>query len=170
MPFDTERFASEIGLYEARTEDVPVNGLRAWFAEGEALVWRVRGLTTNEITRANEAVSKNRDMTKIMAKLAGPEKADAVQELLGLDGKAPDEAVRRLNYLVLGSIEPTVDHPLAVRLADAFPVEFTVLTNKIIELTGLGKVPPGKSKPSGSDQMSALPSPSEISSDAVSTS
>jgi hypothetical protein len=38
----------------------------------------------------------------------------------------------------MASVNPTIDKPLAVKLAEQYPIEFYTLTNKITELTGLG--------------------------------
>lgn len=155
MPFDKQRFQK--ASFEPRTDEVAVPGLADWFGDDEP-IWRVRGMTHYELAKAAEAVERNRDMAAIVAALSGGtavEKQDAMKELLGLDGSAPSESVKRLAYLVTGSVDPEVDHPLAVKLAHAYPIEFQMITNKIIELTGLGQVQAlGKQKPSGKPQTS----------------
>jgi hypothetical protein len=40
--------------------------------------------------------------------------------------------------LTAGSVDPEITLPVAVKLAEKFPIEFMTLTNVITELTGLG--------------------------------
>jgi hypothetical protein len=66
------------------------------------------------------------------------EQTKAIREALGLTGDTPGEIAKRLELLVAGSVSPKIDLSAAVKLAEAFPIEFMVLTNKISELTGKG--------------------------------
>ena len=40
--------------------------------------------------------------------------------------------------LVMGCVSPVLELPAAVKLAEAFPIEFLSITNTISELTGQG--------------------------------
>lgn len=155
MAFDSKRFARE--KFEPRTESVPVPALADWFGEGEAAEWKVRGITGNESARINEAATKARatgDLAAALASAAGSkERIDGILTAAGLPTDAkqtPEDMVRRLEMLVIGSVEPAIDLPVALQLAKAFPFEFFQLTTRIIALTGLGHIP-GKPKPSGSE-------------------
>jgi hypothetical protein len=80
----------------------------------------------------------------------------------------PDDVAKRIEHLVLGSVDPVCTPDLAVRLCETYPVEFYQLTTKILELTGKGQEP-GKSKRSGKTAMSGPPSPSATQKGASST-
>jgi hypothetical protein len=154
MSFDAKKFLKT--KFTARTADVPVPDLQAYFPDGEKALWKVRGLTGRELGRANEAAEKNRNIAAILEGLAAgasKEKTEAVKELLGVGGTAPQDIAKRLEQLVMGSVEPPCTLDLALHLCESFPVEFFQLTNKIVELTGQGRLP-GKPQPSGESEKS----------------
>jgi hypothetical protein len=158
--FDSKRFLKT--KFAPRTEEVPVPDMRDFFTEGQDPVWKVRGLTGQELGRANEATDRNKTIAAILEGLAGDaakEKADAVKELIGVGGTTPADVAKRLEHLVIGSVEPKCTLDLAVRVCEVFPIEFFIITNKIMELTGKGQLP-GKQPPSGATGKSgpALPS------------
>ena len=160
MAFDSKKFLKT--KFSPRTEEVSVPDLQAFFREGERAVWTVRGLTGQELGRANEAAERNRNIAAILEGLASEtakEKAEAVKELLGIGGAAPQDIAKRLEQLTIGSVDPPCTPDLAVRLCEAFPIEFFQLTNKIMELTGRGQLP-GKAQPSGVMEKSGPVSPS----------
>jgi hypothetical protein len=160
MPFDAKKFTKTKFVH--RTEDVPVPDLKEFFPEGEKAVWTVRGLTGQELGRANEAADRNKNIAAILSGLtSGAEKeiTDAVKDLVGVGGNTPADISKRLEHLCLGSVEPKCTHDLAVRLCETFPVEFFQITNAIVRLTGQGQLP-GKREPSGATGMSAPASPS----------
>lgn len=169
--FDAKRFMKT--KWQPRTEDVPVPGLKGFFPEGENPVWKVRGLTGQEIGQANEAPDNFKTMAAAVEALAGAqamkEKVSAIRDLLGLGGKTPADVAKRLEHLVLGSVDPPCTLDLAVKLCEAFPIEFFELTNKILRLTGLGQMP-GKQPPSGEIPKSEPASPSDTPGGASSTS
>jgi hypothetical protein len=149
MPFDAKKFNKT--KFTHRTEDVPVPDLKEFFPEGEPAVWKVRGLTGQELGRANEAADRNKSIAAILAGLtSGAEKeiTEAVKDLVGVGGQTPADISKRLEHLCLGSVEPVCTHELAVRLCETFPVEFFQITNAIVRLTGQGQMP-GKVQPSG---------------------
>ena len=78
------------------------------------------------------------------------DKVDAVKEALGLSGKAPDDWVRRITILMLGSVDPPIERSDAVKLGEVFAVTFSRLTDQIQVLTGQGKL--GESSASGATQ------------------
>ena len=73
--------------------------------------------------------------------LAGhtPSIKEAVTEMLGGTMSVPVDTQKRILHLVKGSVDPKIDESVAVKLSETFPIEFLVLTNKILELTGLGQ-------------------------------
>lgn len=158
MQFDADKFAS--AAFKRREEDVPVKDLAAWFKgtkEGEIPVWRVRGLTGEELARVNEAQARNRNKSAIIEALSSDKQekmTDAIKELIGTGNSVPDDLARRIEMLTIGSVAPECSHQVAVKLAEAFPVEFYELTTKITQLTGLGSEP-GKPKRSSNAQTSS---------------
>lgn len=162
MSFDAKRFMKT--KWEPRTEEVPVPALADFFSAGAKAVWKVRGLTGQEIGQANEAPDNFKTMAAAVEALAGAqamkEKVTAIRDLLGLGGKTPADIAKRLEHLTLGSVDPPCTLDLAVRLCEAFPIEFFELTNRILKLSGLGKVP-GKQPPSGETPESGPASPSD---------
>ena len=160
MGFNAKEFLK--AKFEPRIEGVPVPDLRDFFKDGDEPVWKVRGLTGQELGRANEAAARNRSIKAIVEALAGQadkERAGAIQDLLGVGENVPEDIAKRIEHLVLGSVDPPCTQDLAVRLCEVFPVEFYQLTTKILELTGKGQEP-GKPKPSGKAAKSGPPSPS----------
>lgn len=157
MAFNLQKFQST--KFTPRTAEVEVKDLAGWFAEGDAPVFTVRGLTGTELAMVNEAVARNRSRAAIAEGLLSKDQTaqiSAVRELLGVGCSVPDDLAKRLEMLVLASVAPKFDQPGAVRLAETFPVEFYSLTNKITELTGQGQ-DPGKPKPSSESQTSSSP-------------
>jgi len=158
MSFDAKKFLKT--KWQPRTEDFPVPDLKAFFPDGAKAVWKVRGLTGQELGRAAEAAERNKNIAALIEGLtaeAAKDKAQAVKELLGVGGNAPADIAKRIEHLVLGSVDPPCTPDLSVRLCEVFPVEFYQLTNKIMELSGKGQLP-GKQPPSGGTENAAPPS------------
>ena len=165
--FDNKKFMKT--RYQHRTEGVPVPDLADYF-EGDP-VWIVRGLTGAELGRAAEAADRSKAVVAIIEALtsdSSKDKADAVKELMGIGGTTPQDIAKRIEHLVLGSVDPKCTMDMAVKLAETHPIEFYQVTNMIMKLTGMGQLP-GKSTPSGETGMSAHPLPSVTSGGASST-
>jgi hypothetical protein len=162
MTFDVGKF--EAARFEPRTRTVPVEALAAFFADGEAPEWRVRGLNATELHRALEASKRSGTIDAVIKALAATgDQAEAVRRAIGLSSReVPGEVAKRLEMLVAGSIAPTIELPHAVKLAEAFPIEFLVLTNAITELTGMGfdVVKPAAASQPTTDSSSACDLPS----------
>lgn len=145
MEFNIEKF--EATSFKDRTESVPVPRLKAFFdklEEGEQPVWVVRGLTGEESALAKQAVSENKNIEAVLAALNTTVKKDKIEGIKALAGvasdRAPDELVQRYSWLEHGSVEPKCSHEMAMKLALNFPEDFYLLTNKIINLTGKGRL------------------------------
>lgn len=137
MGFDAAKF--ERAEFKPRTEAVQVPALAAFFDEGEPASWTVRGLSASELHRAMEAGKRQGSVEAIVRAISsGGDQAQALRRALGLSADTPGEIAKRLEMLVMGSVSPKVELPVAVKLAEAFPVEFLALTNTITELTGKG--------------------------------
>lgn len=138
MGFDVAKF--EQARLEARTQKVLVPGLAAFFSDGEEAAFTVRSLTSSELHRASEAKQRQQTMRTVLEALAdNKEKAAELRKALGLDGEAtPGEIAKRQQMLVAGCVSPVITETAAVRISEAFPIEFLELTNVITELTGKG--------------------------------
>lgn len=145
MAFDLSRFDQT--QYNERIEAVKVPELAAFFAEGEAAEWIVRGLTAEEIARTREAVAINKaareEVSRAQGAGASAATVSAVKTLLGLASTdtVPDEHVQHLNTVTLGSVSPAIKLEHAVKLATVHPIIFTQLYQTIYRLTGAGHEP-----------------------------
>lgn len=137
MGFDAERF--ERTKLEPRRKVVEVDVLASFFAEGEKPEWTVRGLSAAELHQANEASRRQSSFENIVkAMTSSADQVATIRKALGLSKDTPGEIAKRLEMLVMGSVAPVITLPIAVKLAESFPVEFMVLTNDITVLTGQG--------------------------------
>lgn len=137
-----------------RTEEVTLEGLADWF-DGKP-VWIIRGLSFEELARADLKADQTETMIAVVEALSGgnkSEQVESIKEVLGMGENIPAQMVKRLEMFVMGSVEPEIDLPVAVKVAENFPVEFKQLTDKIITLTGQGRVV-GKQKGFGNKQKS----------------
>jgi len=149
MPFDIKKFKKT--RFIPRTDDVKVPDMKAYFAEGDKPVWKVRGLTGPELGRCNEMAANTKKMAAILEGVAGSspgEIRDAVKKLIGDREDTPEDIARRMYLLITGSVEPALvteagdeDLDAAIQLAKAFPIEFMNITNRIVKLTGMGHLP-----------------------------
>lgn len=139
--FDLTRFRAECRSLAPRQARVPVPDLAVWFPDGTEPVWVVRGLVGSEIARANDAASRTRlfaATVDALASAAHSDQADALKRLMGADGDPPEDLAKRFDHLVFGSVEPAIAREDAVWLFATYPVVAYQITNKILELTGLG--------------------------------
>ncbi len=157
MSFESQSFMRE--KFQRRIEEVKVPELARWYGEAEP-VWTVHGLNGAELARVKAAPQSQRavyDLAETLAHATGTEVQEALQKLLGIDQESlPEDYVKRLEILTLGSIDPPCDKQLAKRIAAVYPVVFSRLTEKILELSGMGQEP-GKSNDSGETPASATP-------------
>ena len=152
MPFKKQDFIS--ALYEQRIGEVPVPDLQPFFEDGDKPVWKVRGLTGQELGRANDAADRNKKISSVLEGVLSnsPKKiGKAVKQVI--DPDTPQDIAKRLEHMIAGSVDPECDLTLALKICERFPIEFYSITNKILELTGQGQLP-GKPQPSGKIQKS----------------
>jgi hypothetical protein len=142
MRFNPERFLDAEFVPRERT--IKVESLRDFFDpddDGEKeCTWTVRSLTGDELARCFEAESMHKDIGRVLDGLTSRrEVAAKMRQAMGLDPEttAP-EVAKRLQMLEFGSVKPKIDLAAAVKLGEAFPIEFYQLTQAITELTGLG--------------------------------
>lgn len=145
MSFNTDGFTR--ARFEHRTERVAVPALAQFFDEGSDAVFVVRGLTFEELSKAENQADNSDTIRKLLEQLSSSNpnvKSAALADALGYGDEVPRQMVIRKHHLVLGSVDPQIDEEFSVKLANTFPVEFKILTNKILELTGQGQINPGK--------------------------
>lgn len=136
MAFSPDKF--ERAEFEPRTKRVAVPALADFFDDEEP-VWEVRGLTSNELYKAFAAEKSQTSVDKVLQSIAdGNEQVAALRKAMGLEKGTQGEVAKRLEMLVAGSVSPEIKLPLAVKLAENYPIEFTELTRVISELTGQG--------------------------------
>ena len=136
MAFDNRSFLKT--EFVAREETLLLPALKDWFSEEP--LWTVRGLDIHEVTAARHAAEKN-NLAISVAEILANNDTDLIQTLkkeLGRNDAVDPEIAQHLEYLVLGSVNPKITLPTAVHLANVRLVEFKMLVNKIVELTGLG--------------------------------
>ena len=123
------------------------------FGDGKV---KVRGLTAHELAEAEESASKGKLLSDLVEKLAGSgkEKVEALMDGIGFHQDVPAVLAKRLEHVRLATIEPKLDLADVVKLAEVFPAEFSMMANKIMELTGKGQQAQVKPKPSGSKRTS----------------
>lgn len=134
--FDVKSFQK--ASFTPREEEIEFSSLKQF---GGSFV--VRGLTAFEIAQCDESAQKGKLVSDLIQKLAGAsgkEKAAALLEGVGISDDVPELLAKRYAHVVAGCVEPKLELSDVVRLADAFPIEFSQLANKILELTGKGQI------------------------------
>ena len=157
MAFNEKKFMST--NFTPRTQDVNVPDMKDFFEPNTPTVFRVRGLTGQELARVHEAVDKHRNIAGLISGLLSSqssEKIDAIRASLGVTDDVPAEIARRLEMISIACVDPTISLEAAVRLCEVYPIEFYEITTAISTLTGQGQVP-GKPSPSGETQASKQP-------------
>jgi hypothetical protein len=152
MAFDTRSFVNT--EFVQRTQELRLPELAKWF-DGEPL-WIVRGLTSSELAKTLDAANRQRSIDTIIKSIAQNESMVAeLRQTLGISDDTPQDIIKRLEQLTIASVEPKIDFTVAVKLAEVFPIEFYMLTNAIVSLTGQG-MDIKKSLPSGETQPSEM--------------
>lgn len=130
----------------------------AEFNGGEPVPFVVRGLTGEELFRVRGSVERDNQVKALIEAVAstGAGQVKAIREAFGLADELHEDHIKRLEMLILATVDPKIDRPMAVKLAAVHPVAFSRLTDKILVLTGLGQVA-GKQKGSGETTESATP-------------
>jgi len=139
MGFNSNQFTKQ--KFEHKTEKLKVEVLADWFGKDEEPIWEVRSLTGSEFVKAQEAQAKNKNLAVLAeALVAGSDKdkVKALKQMVGTTDDVPGELAKRMEMLVFGTVNPEIDMTVAIKLAEYFPSDFMILTNKIINLTSLG--------------------------------
>jgi len=152
--FDSNGFAR--AGFEPRTEKIEIKEFSSFFPEDEKPIFKVRGLTADEVARTNDAAKTNKIAESLLTALTTMNEQDivsALKEQLGYGEEVNSDIQRRIELIIYGSVEPKLPRELIVKMGEVYPTAFYSLSNKITELTGLGQVM-GKQKPSGETQES----------------
>lgn len=150
MGFNTGQFMAE--KYTPRIKKVAVPDLKNFFEKDEKPVWQVRGLTGVEIAKAQEVAAKRSVSAAILEGLLTMrenEVKDAITKLVGKSDDIPEEMAKKIEHLVIASVEPVCTEDMAVKISKVAPTTFFTLANAIWTLSGQGMSSPGKSKPFG---------------------
>lgn len=153
MGLDTKKLKS--AKFTDRTKGVPIPAAlikAAGWKKGTK--WVVKQLSGEELYEVRAAVDRNKNVQELVSKLVSgsvKEKVDAALGTLGIGDQLPDDYVRRLNILRLGSADPVIDHEMAKFVATNFATFFNELTDQVQVLTGQGRTL-GESSPSGKTQ------------------
>ena len=139
MSFNAVNFQN--AKFEHRTADVETPALSEFF-DGDPPVWKVRGLSGNEIGRCVEMISNRKAMTDFLADLLNKKTDETINDYV------PRENALLIEYFMKGCVNPECNLDIAVKLNEHFATEFNILARKIFELTGLGSEV-GKQTPSG---------------------
>lgn len=149
MGFDARAFAR--ADLSPRQQSVPVPELAAWFGEGEAVVFRMRGLSADELARAKDAHANNLRRLGMLDALTGQSRAEVASDVRAALGaeedKHPDIAMRQ-ELVHLGTAEPALSEETVALLAERYPLLLYRLSNVVNTLTGQG--PEAKKKPNSS--------------------
>ena len=148
MSFDVKKYKKT--KFEHQFVDVPLPPVFSeFFDKDEKPVWKVRGLTGQELGRAQVAAAKNQnmaDMIEAMTSGKSKEKIKAFKGMLGIDdGKTPQALAEAFEKIVIGSVEPVVDLELALLVCTRSPEAFYSIHAAIKKLTDGGMIP-GESK------------------------
>ncbi len=146
--FDLDKFRKT--TFKPREEEMIFPDIESAGFSGK---FRVRGLTAEEIARSEEASTKGKLLSDLVEKLAGSagkEKASALLEGVGISTAVPATLAKRYEHVCAGVVDPALTISDAVKFGDVWPMEFNQLANKILELTGMGKVAEVKPQSSGS--------------------
>jgi len=137
---DVDKFDN--AKFKRREREIEVPELAPFFPDEQKPVIVIQNLTAPEVAIANEAADKSKDLAEIVGRLfseAPREKIDAILDAAGISSKAtPADYSKRLKLLQFGVKGNLFDQRRAVKFASNFPVDFYDITNKILQITGLG--------------------------------
>jgi hypothetical protein len=161
MGIDIKKFKT--AKFKDRTEEIKVDQLKSFFPKEDKPVWIIRAITGEEMYFVRAAVEKSRNIEQVLSQLVSgtsKQKAEAAVKVLGLDEKdLPEDYIRRLHILRYGSIDPNLRDEvegleICKKIAQTHPTLFNTLTDRIMQLTGLGKL--GEVSASGNKQKSKV--------------
>lgn len=149
MGFDTQGF--QRAPWEHRTQEVPVPELAEFFTDGSPAVFKVRGLSADELYKIRFSVSRHLVIEGIAEGLAEASKSGAtraINEVLSTSQLHP-ATPRAIETLIFGCVDPPCDLDMARLLMSKHGVVFMKLSDTIMTLAGLGGEVAKKAEPSG---------------------
>ena len=155
MPFDVKKFTS--ADLHRRTAEVKCPELKDYFGPDQEPVFKIRGLTGEEFYQVREAVQRRKDIKAIASRLLSGSGEDVANALQQLYGEIPDEYARRVEVIIYGCQEPTLDRPTVIKLFNHFAATMHSMADEILRLTGEGSTL-GEPKGSGETPASAMTS------------
>ena len=148
MAFNVKKFTQT--EMEPRTFDFPIPNvakeLPDCFENGEKPVWKIQGIGSVELGMAEQAIANVDIKEKIISGLTAlnsEDVANQIRELIGAKSNdptasPPDHIAKRIFYLVYGALDPKCDFEDARKFCDRFPTEFLSITQKILDISGMG--------------------------------
>lgn len=145
--FDVTKF--EQAEISQRTKSVAVPLLKDFFGDDDEPMWEIIALTAEDVAVVNEAQERNKSVQVLVNSLIGgnaSDKADAIKSAMGLGDELPADTARRIEALLLGSVnlDPAQHRDVAIKIATFYPTVFMTLTNAIFALSGEGGEVEGK--------------------------
>jgi hypothetical protein len=127
--------------FERRTEIVKIDNetLKEFFEKDQEPVFIIQNLNAAELNISIEAELKNKSIDNVIKALSkNSDQVAGIRKTLGISSDVPSELAKRIEMMVFGCVNPKIDHAVAVKFAENFPMEFYDITNKIANLTGTG--------------------------------
>lgn len=123
-----------------RTEDIIVEPLAPFF-DGNP-VFKVRGLTGEELARCIQAAKSYSQLSGIVSGILSDspkDKVNAIKSSVGLSDDIPEDFAKRIEMMLVATLTPeNLTREVVVKLGQVLPVEFMIITNTILTLTGQG--------------------------------
>ncbi len=159
MAFDLEKFRNTNFTHRVGTVEVPA--LAAFFDDGEKPIFKVRGLTGQELGYAQENSQKRRrelidNMVEYLIRESRHDVPEATMKAVGFYEKWSPKTLLYLELLIIATIEPKLNLKHALKICENFAIEFAELAQKIMALTGQGRIQ-GELKDSGETLSSESP-------------
>jgi len=109
----------------------------------------VRGLTSDEINKAQAARNSAKlahELAESLTRAKGVDAANKLQALMGYGDGVQTITAIEMEMVTIAIVEPeSMRLPDVVKLAESFPIEFKELVGAVNTLTGLGKQMAGSS-------------------------
>lgn len=159
MAFNQDAFLKAVLV--PREGTVPVPNMKEWFKSGEKAVWKCKSISGQDLGVANQIASKqNIENAKAMIEALQSRyklKVESFEKLIGIKNDRPSDISKRIEIMLRGSVDLDPDKreslDVILKICEVYPVEFYIITDKILELTGQGYIV-GKPKPSGKKRIS----------------
>lgn len=139
MSFDIAAFSTAV--LDPREDIVRVEELACFFSDGDDPVFRVRGLTGEEMYRVADERRSSELRAAVADALAGGQRAEvasALREVIGIGESVPEAMAVAISKVFFGIVEPKLDRDQIVRLFAGLPNVAVRLMSAIDKLSGQG--------------------------------